>query len=237
MARRSASNFWFGLLAIVVATFLWFLAHRSSMIERGYDIPVVFNGVPERLVITDQSADVVNIQVQGSRAAHRNFFATKSEYGIDVAGAKPGPALYELDLSRIELPRGSQIVSRSPASVEVEFERRGRKSVQIRPDLEGEPADGFVISEIAVDPPRVWLTGARSAVLRLSEVVTETIQVAGLDAPLEREARLSLGSEHVWMEESRPVTVRISVEVLEPLDPLEGTLEPLEGNQEGEQQG
>ena len=87
-----------------------------------------------------------------------------------------------------QLPRGAQITSRSPASIEVNYERRGRKSVQIRPVLEGEPAEGFLLSEVGVDPPRVWLVGARSSVLRLSEVVTETIDVTGIEESVERAA-------------------------------------------------
>ena len=221
MASRRASNVWLALLALVISSFLWFLAHGASDIERGYDIPVVFNEIPDRLVITDQSADVVNIQVQGTRSAQRGFFATMAEYPIEVAGGKPGPAIYEVDVSRIDLPRGARIVSRSPAVIEVKFERRGRKSVQIRPDLEGEPAEGYALGEVEVEPPRVWLAGARSAVLRLSEVVTETIDVAGVTEPVEREVRLSLGSEHVWMEENQLVTIRIHVEPLVPEEEVE----------------
>jgi hypothetical protein len=46
----------------------------------------------------------------------------------------------------------------------------------------------------------------------LSEVTTETIEVAGLTAPVERDVRLSLGnSEHVWPEETGSVKVRVEV--------------------------
>jgi hypothetical protein len=48
--------------------------------------------------------------------------------------------------------------------------------------------------------------------MRLSEVVTEAIDVTGLQAPLERQVRLVLGNEHVWPEEDGPVTVRIAIE-------------------------
>ncbi len=218
---RRASDLWLFVLAAVTASFLWLVAHRSSTDQKGYDIPVRLQGVPDTLVVTDQSADVVNIQVRSTAASHREISSTRIEYEVDVSGAKPGPALYEIDQGLIleQLPRGSQITSRSPASIEVSYERRGRKSVQIRPDLEGEPAEGFVLQEVAVDPPRVWLVGARSSVLRLSEVVTETIDVSGLQESLEREARLNLGAGNVWMEEARPVKVRIRIA---PEEPLEG---------------
>ncbi|MEE9608259.1 MAG: CdaR family protein [Myxococcota bacterium] len=211
MARRG-SNVRLAFLSVFIAAISWLMAHGSSEIERGFDVPVVFDDVPGQLVVTDQNADAVNIRVLGSRAALRNVNASKLEYTVAVAGAKPGLAVYEVDVSRIDLPSRLKIVSRSPASIEAKFERRGRRSVRVRPDLEGEPAEGFVLGEIGVEPARVWLVGARGDVLRLAEVVTETIDVNGIGESTEREARLSLGAGHIWMEESKPV--KVSIEVL-----------------------
>ncbi len=201
------------LLSAAIAMVLWGMAHGTSSIERSVDIPVVFDGVPESLVITGQSVDAVNVRVLGSRAALRNVSPTKLEYRIDISSAKPGPAIYEVDASNVDqdLPRGARVVSRSPASIEVNFETRGRKSLQVRPDLEGEPAEGFAVALVEIDPPRVWVTGARSHVLRLSEVVTETIELSGAEESIEREVRLSLG-DLVWREEDGGVIVRIEVE-------------------------
>ena len=61
------------LLAVLIALVLWGMAHGSSSIERGFDIPVVIHDLPDRLVVTDLSADVVNIRVLGSRAALRDI--------------------------------------------------------------------------------------------------------------------------------------------------------------------
>lgn len=206
------------LLALTIAFVLWGMTHGSSEVDRGFDLPVVFQGVPEDLVITEKSADVVNIRVLASRAAQREISPSKLEYPVVVEGGRPGRAVYEVDLTRVEdqLPRGAKIVSRSPASIDVKFERRGRRSVKVRPDLEGDPAEGFQVTGVEVDPPRVWLAGARSDVLRLSEVVTETIQLGGLSEPTAREVRLSLGAGRVWMEENRPVVVRIQIEPVAP---------------------
>jgi YbbR domain-containing protein len=216
MARRGTRNVRMGLLALVIAVILWGIAHGSSSVEQGLDIPVSFHGLPNDLVVTGQSTDQVNIRVRGSRSALRNLSPAKLDYVVDVAGAKPGLAAYEIDVSRFDLPRGANVVSRSPATLEVEFERRGRRAVRIRADIEGEPSPGFLMGEVVVDPPRVWLTGARSEVMRLTEVVTETIDVAGAQTSIDREARLSLGGGHVWMEETRLVRVKI------PIEPVEG---------------
>jgi YbbR domain-containing protein len=216
MARRRKKNLRYAVLAIVISLILWSIAHGSSSVERGYDIPVVFHDLPDTLVITDQSDREINIRVLGSRVALRNLSPSKMEYVVDVSGAKVGRTVHEVDVSRLDPPRGVRIVSRSPAQIDARFEARGHKTVRIRADLEGEPAEGFVLTSVEFDPPRVRLTGARSRVMRLSEVVTETIDVSGLEAPVERQVKLSLGSDHVWMEDDKPVSVRIGIEPVEP---------------------
>ena len=214
MARRRKKNLRYAVLAIMISLILWSIAHGSSPTERGYDVPLVFHDLPETLVITDKSDEEINIRVLGSRVALRNLSPSKMEYVVDVSGAKVGRTVHEVDVSRLDtyMPRGVRIVSRSPAQIDARFEARGRRTVRIRADLEGEPAEGFVLTSVELDPPRVRLTGARSRVMRLSEVVTETIDVSGLEAPVERQVKLSLGSDHVWMEEDEPVSVRIGIE-------------------------
>jgi len=207
----------YGLLALAISATLWGMSHGSSKIERGFDIPVAFIGMPEELVITRKSTQVINIRVLGPRAALRDISSKDMEYAVNLEGAKPGKAVYLVDETTLVMPQGARILSRSPATIELEFERKSRKSVRVTADLEGQPAPGFVITEVEIDPPRVWLEGARSKVLRLSEVMTETIDVAGLSAPLEREVRLSLGVDHIWVEEDKPIKVRIQV------DPIPGS--------------
>jgi len=214
MARRPSQNVRYGSLAVLISAVLWAIAHGGSTVEKEFDVPVVFEGLPDTLVITDRSARGISLRVQGSRAAFRNLSAGEMEYGEDISGAKSGRARYEVSTDRLDMPRGLRVVGLSPAQIEVRFERRGRKSVRVRADLEGEPAEGFKMGEVEMDPARVWLTGARSNVLRLSEVVTETIDVSGAQKPIEREVSLSMGTENVWPEDDKPVKVRIAIEPL-----------------------
>ena len=200
------------ILSFLIAIVLWGMAHGTTSKDRGFDIPVVFDGIPEELVITARSADTLNIRVLGNAAALRNVDPTRLEYRIDVSEGQPGPGIHEVDATLINLPRGARILSRSPARVEFTLENRGRKAVRVRPEVTGEPAEGYYVVGVSVDPRSVWLTGARREVLRLSEVTTETIDTDGLSESLEREVRLSLaGNEHVWPEAEGGVAVRIEI--------------------------
>lgn len=211
MARARAGRGRYFVAALVMALLLWVAAHGSSPIERGFDLPVVFHDVPEDLVIVEQNTDVVNVRVLGSRSALRNFEASRAEYVVDVSGARAGTAEFEVDVSGLPLPRGARTVSRSPSQVEVKLERRGTKVMQVRPDVTGEPAPGFRLAKVEVDPPRVRVTGARREVLRLNEAGTEPVDVTGLSGPTERVVRVNLGGDHVWVEEATTVRVKLDV--------------------------
>ncbi len=208
-------NFGYKLLAAGVALLLWGVSHGTKPVERGFDVPTALQGVPESLVVTDQSTDAVNIRVKGSQAALRSLSVADIEYVVDLSGAKPGVTRHEVDAESVKLPRGAQIVSRSPSSIDFTLEPRGTKAVKVRADLAGEPAPGFVVAAVEVVPLRVRITGARREVLRLSEVVTETIDVAGADETLEREVRPLLAGPHVRFEDESPIKVRVEVVPLE----------------------
>lgn len=220
----SGFQFRYALLALIISAVLWSMSHGSSNIERSYDIPVAFHSVPEDLVIVEQSTGVINIRVLGPLAAQRDISPSKMEYGVNLEGAQKGPAVYEVDVTRLELPSRARILSRSPSTIEVELETKTRRSVRVAPDVAGNPAPGFVMGAVEVIPPQVWLAGARSDVLRLREVVTETVDVDGAIESLEREVRLSLGGGHVWVDQDEPVRVRVEIEpvAVEPVEPAEG---------------
>jgi len=215
MAKQSVSRVRPGLalLAFGIAMFIWIAGTGQSSIEQAFSVPIELHGVKDDLVVTDQNADTVSIRVRGSRAALSNIQSEKLKYVIDVSDAKPGEAEYQVQKSLIPgIPRGPDVTAISPSEILVDFERRGRKAVGIRVDLAGRPAPGFHIADVEIAPRRVWLTGARSQVLRLTEVVTEPIDVSGLDESDEREASLFLGAGNVWREDDRPVTITIRVE-------------------------
>jgi len=224
---RVFGNLGYKALAVVIALFLWVVARGSSSVERGFDIPVVLDGVPDELVVVDRGADVVNVRLLGTRAALRNFDPERLEYPLEISEAKAGQADFEVDLSRFDLPRGARVVSRSPSRIELTFEKRAGKTVKVKPDVEGTPADGYKLGRVSVAPPRVRITGARSEVLRLSEVATETIDVAGATELVEREVRVAPGAGHVWADS--PKTVKVTVEVEAERTPLAPTKLPAAG--------
>ena len=216
------------ILALAISVFIWAVAQGTSSVQQSFDVPVELVGVEESLVVTDQSADAINVRLRGSRAALRNLVPAQLKYRIDARGGKPGVAIFEVDVETIEHPTGSSFVGYSPSRIQVRFEKRGRKAVDVRADVTGTPAPGFHLAGVELEPAKVWLEGARSQVMRLNEVVTEPIDITGLAAGEKRTLRLVLGGGTVWVENNAPVQVGIRIEPDPIPDPVPETDDDVE---------
>lgn len=211
MALRRRERFRYGFAALAIAVSLWALAHGRDSIERGFDIPVALDQLPEGLVITEQSDAEVNIRLLGSKAALRNVSTSTLAYRVNMAGSKSGSLVHEVDTTKIDLPRGVRIVSRSPSQLTIKLESRARKRVEVKPAFEGELPDGMRLVEARIEPAQVWIAGARSRVLRVAAVTTEAIDLGGVETDLEREVGLVPPSNYVWFEEDQAVTLTLVV--------------------------
>ncbi|MBW2712976.1 MAG: hypothetical protein JRC77_04420 [Deltaproteobacteria bacterium] len=223
MSNRRAVHPGFMAIALAIAVFLWMVAQGSNSIDRAYDIPVIFTGTSDSLVITDQNAGVINARIRGRRAAMNSLDPNKLGYEIDLEGLKAGRSNFEVDLSQVEaeLPRGLDIVARSPSLIEVELERRWTQTLNVRADIDGEPPEGFELGTVTVKPNRVRITGARSEVKRLGELSTETISISESKESIEREARVVINARTVWRVDEEPVVVRVEILPIEPEEPID----------------
>lgn len=200
------------VLALAISVFIWAVAQGTSSVQQSFDVDIELIGVEESLVVTEQSADSINVRLRGSRAALRNLEVEQLKYRVDARGGKPGVAVYEIDVESIPHPNGTSFVGYAPSQLEVRFEKRGQKTVPVRAETEGSPAPGFHLAGVVAVPDKIRLEGARSQVLRMKEVVTEKIDIAGLTEDAEREARLVLKGGSVWPEDDAPIRVRIRIE-------------------------
>ena len=223
MARRRIQSFRPGalILAFLIASFLWAVSQGQANIEQVLAVPVELRGIPESLVVTEQNADELSIHVRGTAAALRNIEKNALSFSVDVSSSARGVTTVNVPNPPLSLPRGVSTTQIAPSQITIRLDSRARKSVSIRPDLEGEPAEGFRLKDLRVVPSRIWLAGARSQVLKLDEVVTQPIVLTGLAQSEEREVRLYLGGGSVWKEDETPVRVQIEIEPIEQEEPVE----------------
>jgi YbbR domain-containing protein len=197
-------------VALLAAVLLWGFTQSTATQERGFDIPVVPTRVPEDLILTARSSDAVDIRVRGSRGALRRV-PLDLEYEVDLADAKPGSVSREVDLTELDVGRGAQIVSRSPTQLEFTLDRKVSRRVPVKAEIVGTPAEGFVMGAVRANPRRLLVTGAESELLRLGELLTETIDVTGAAETIERPAKIVALGPHAWLEPNQELSVRVEI--------------------------
>ncbi len=210
------NNLVYKLTALLVASSLWLVAQGFSSVKESLDLPIVIEGLPQKLVVLGQSVGEVNVTIEGSRAAVRSARKSLLRYPISLDGAKSGQRSVLISKDRIEalLPRGASILARAPSAVVLDLEPVISKRVRVRVDWVGEPPPGYQVTGVSVEPKELKLEGARKTVMRLREIATERVDVSRLRATPVQEVPLSLDVDYVWREgENRGKPVRVEVHV------------------------
>jgi YbbR domain-containing protein len=88
------------------------------------------------------------------------------------------------------------------------------KTVDVRANIIGEPAEGFVIDKISVNPPQVSVNGFASIIERLSYLTTEAIDIQGAVGNIEKKVDIVLDNG-IYLVPGQPSSVNIIVNISE----------------------
>jgi len=219
---RIFDNLLYKVVALLIACVLWAAAQGVTDVEQSFDIPVQVEGVPESLVVIEESAHEINLRVMGSRAALRQVPKTVQHYAVSFEGAKAGEARLAVNKEQITLPRGARIMASSPSTLVFALESVSSKEVPVRADLSGDLPAGYKLTRVIIEPKEVSITGAKSSVRNVREVVTDRIDLSGLRETTLLESPVTLGYPHVWRKDQSAAPIRIRIEIEPPPDTTTG---------------
>ncbi len=189
LTRNRAIKFFSLLLALT----LWFFVMGEKKAEFSFaDVPVELINKPPDMVVTKQSPGSVNLRVSGSRSLLATMSSSSLKAVMDLEGAKPGKMVFSDPGESVKLPNGTKITSITPAEVELTIEMLTSKRVPVTVDLQGEPASGYVVQGVSVDPPFVEVTVGESEAAQLQQLLTRPMDISGEMKSVAREVPLAL---------------------------------------------
>jgi YbbR domain-containing protein len=169
-------------VSIALAALLWVVVSGEQTVERALRIPLEFTNLPAQLEVVGDSPNLVDVRVRGSSGALNRIAAGELVAVLDLRSARAGRRLFHLSGPDVRTPFGVEVVQVNPSTVSMAFEPSGSKVVPVVPDVEGDPADGFVVGTVAADPSTVEVLGPVSVLARLTQAITEPVTVAGASA-------------------------------------------------------
>lgn len=198
-------------LSIAVALGLWFVVAGEQTVERSVRVPLELGNRPDQLELIENPPATVDVRVRGASGLLGQLAPGDVVAMVDLSQARAGRRFFHLTRGQVRAPFGIEVVDVTPATVSLRFEPSGSRRVPVEPVIEGEPATGYVVARVSVEPATVVVAGPESALQRLKEVGTEPVSVAGARAPV-REA-VSIGVADASLRLESPLDAKVTVEI------------------------
>ena len=164
-------RFWLKILSILLGIFAWIYVNLvvPPQIRRTLEADVEYRNIPENVKVTP-AKPVVSLQIEGSRRDFILASRNRQQVLVDLYSLRPGRA--QLPIKVTSAP-GLSVVSVVPAQIQIEAIPIIKKKFTVKPEVLGQPADGFLADEPLITPEQVTLEGPDSLIKRVSACQVE----------------------------------------------------------------
>ncbi len=201
------------LVALIAASLLWYAAtgkRRATISVRSTKANLTLVNMPSDLLLTSSVPDTITLQLRGPLTLNPTAGGIPEVF-LNLTEAVPGRATYPIDLSGVRLPPEVEVIAVEPTEIEIELERVLLRSLALNPAVEGNPAPGFIVTLVQVDPARITVQGPETRLSRLEDVMTSPVSVEGATGSVEAVVTPILTDPLLRVLTGSPVTIRVNI--------------------------
>jgi YbbR domain-containing protein len=133
---------------------------------------------------------------------------------IDLSNVVKGTNSFIIAPDDITVPVGATVIQISPSTVEVLLDMTVYRTVAIEPIIRGDPADGYVLEEVTVEPKSLKIAGAQSIVKTVSKVETEVVTLSNVTEDLIKKVKVKLLNPSLRLEKEEERVVTVSAKIV-----------------------
>lgn len=182
-------NLQYKATAVALACLFWYIVQADEILEINRHL-VVNIKVGDGYMIKGPDTRIKDVQLRGSRVFLGDFSNKPLEATIRIPDGKTGQIRIRIDKEYIKNWDNRLKLTVLDPYINVFVDEKASKKVGVREYLKGVPADGFIIEKTVIKPNVVTITGPKSEVEKVDEVLTEPIDVEGLSTSKSHEARV-----------------------------------------------
>jgi len=198
-------------MAVALSALLWLIVAGDHLVERSLRVPLEYRNLPSELELVGDPPTEVDVRLRGSSAVLGRLEARDVVAVLDLASARPGSRMFHLRSDEVRAPYGVAVAQVIPATLAVDLEKSGHRTVPVVPALDGEPAPGFVIGRVTSDPPTVEVAGPESRLKQLAGATTEPVQITGSRARIRDVVTVGLTDSAVHLVKPQNATITVDV--------------------------
>lgn len=211
MAWHPFRNFGLKAAALALGTLLWFTV-SGERVERTMRVPIASRNLPAGLEITEQPTEV-EVRVRGASTEITSLQPTQLSVVADLAASEPGEVVVILEPDDVRAPLGVDVMQVEPGSVQFKLEKSDSAVVPVRATIEGQPAPGYVVREVIVEPRNVRVVGPASRLRSTTFAVTERVSVQDLtETVIQPSVGVAPQDARLRVQDTRAVRVTVRIE-------------------------
>jgi YbbR domain-containing protein len=214
MAYNPFRNFGLKAMAVGIATLLWVAVGGERIVERSMQVPLELENLPESVELVGDTPSVINVRVRGTSTSLGRLTLGDVKAVLDVANAKPGRNLCHIGPDLVSAPFGVEVSYAGPATVVLQFERKVTRTIPVRPDVDGEPAPGYEVRGVSVDPAMVEVVGPESELRELTSATTEPVLLKASAAPVREKVAIAILNSDARLRVPREATVTVDIQLV-----------------------
>ncbi len=199
------------IIAAALAVVAWIMVQGRPTAEEYSEVRLDYVW-PENLVLEGDPINQVLVKAVGPRTNLREMANRDLRYRIDLADSAPGETnINLLGMEIVDLPSALEITTISPATLTFRFDERLTKALQVEVPTRGEPAFGFEVEEIVVEPNVVAISGALPDLEPVETVRTRALELSGRDRNFAEILALDMGAMRARPEHDAEVSVYVKL--------------------------
>jgi len=171
------------LVALLLAVLTYLNVYTDRPATMIVSFPIRVTDLPDSLSLSGPAPAAVQAELRGTAKQLIRLRVTEPPVKVSLAGVATGHYERALGPQDLPLPTGVELqVDRmvSPRTLELQVDRRIRRTVPVAARIEGVPAGGTLWDgSYEIRPNQVTVIGPAAAVAKLDSVRTETISVNG----------------------------------------------------------
>ncbi len=198
------------LLSILLASLVWLFVMGEEHSERSYTVPVQISRLAEGLVLLNEEDYVVEVRVSGPRGILNNLADDDFTATLDLAPYGKGEVDVPIPKEAIRAPKGVSVTRIRPATIRVHLDSVVEKEIPLKAVVHGQPAAGYEVRAVHLEPPSLRLTGPESLLAQITEIPTTPIDVTGLTGDATLPVKVDF-QRHLVSWPPRPLLAQVSV--------------------------
>jgi YbbR domain-containing protein len=208
--RRTFTTLALAVVSLLAALALWVAVTGAENPQETFEfsggLTVKAVNVPQGFAVASITEDVVFVRVRATEDTFNEL--TTADFAAEVnMAAEREPASTKAVSVRVVGRSDVEVVSVTPAAVQVTLEEESSKQVTVQVNRQGTPPQGVMVSSVEASPTTVRVTGAASLVARVQSADVD-VNLTGIRVT--QQQQYSLAARDASGADLRPLRVEPS---------------------------